>query len=75
MARLSKWGHSLGLRIPKHVATCAALKVGDELGVRLLDCGSLLVTPTKPRGVPDGYKVPDKEAVRQPTDEEILAQW
>lgn len=31
--QLTKWGNSLGVRIPKHVAEAAKLKAGDELEV------------------------------------------
>jgi len=75
MARLCKWGNSLGLRIPKHVAECAALKLGDEVSVRALDGGDVRVRAAKPRKIPHGYKVVEGEVVREPTDDEILAQW
>ena len=73
--KLARWGNSLGLRIGRDLAECAAWKAGDILCLRLLDSGEVIVRAAKPRGVPEGYKVPDKEAVRQPTDEEVLAQW
>lgn len=31
--RLTNWGNSLAVRIPKHVAEAAKLKTGDELDV------------------------------------------
>ncbi len=49
MPKLCKWGNSLGLRVPAYVADCAHLKAGDQLSVRLLDSGDILVRPMKPR--------------------------
>jgi antitoxin component of MazEF toxin-antitoxin module len=46
MARLTRWGNSDGgLRIPKSILEAAGLRVGDEIGCRLLDSGSILLTP------------------------------
>ena len=52
---LNRWGQSIGLRIPRAVAECAALKVGDSVHVRLLDSGDLLVRAARPRESPVGY--------------------
>lgn len=43
--KICKWGNSLGLRIPAAVAQVAGLKSGSAVSLRLLDNGSLLVTP------------------------------
>lgn len=43
--KICKWGNSLGLRIPAAVAQVAGLKTGSTVSLRLLDSGSLLVTP------------------------------
>ncbi len=43
--KICKWGNSLGLRIPAAVAKVAGLKTGSAVSLRLLDNGSLLVTP------------------------------
>ena len=46
MARLTRWGNSDGgLRIPKAILETAGLRVGDEIGCRLLDNGTILLTP------------------------------
>lgn len=45
MTKICKWGNSLGLRLPAPVALAAGFKNGTQVGVRLLDNGSLLVTP------------------------------
>jgi len=50
MARLTRWGNSDGgLRIPKAILQAAGLRVGDEIGCRLLDNGTVLLTPRKGR--------------------------
>lgn len=45
--RLSKWGHSVGLRIPAPVLASANLAAGSRVDVRLLDSGEILVRPTE----------------------------
>jgi antitoxin component of MazEF toxin-antitoxin module len=48
MARLTRWGNSDGgLRIPKPILEAAGLRVGDEIGCRLLDSGAILLTPRR----------------------------
>jgi len=47
MTAICKWGNSFGLRLPKSVMQEAGLKSGSEVGVRLLDDGSILITPRK----------------------------
>lgn len=50
MARLTRWGNSDGgLRIPKAILEAAGLRVGDELGCRLKDDGTIVLTPHKGR--------------------------
>lgn len=50
MARLTKWGNSDGgLRLPKTILEGAGLRVGDEISCRLLDNGTVLLTPRKGR--------------------------
>ena len=45
MTTICKWGNSLGLRLPAPVALAAGLRRGAQVQVRLLDNGSLLITP------------------------------
>ncbi len=48
MARLTRWGNSDGgLRIPKAILEAAGLRVGDEIGCRLMDDGTIRLTPCK----------------------------
>jgi antitoxin component of MazEF toxin-antitoxin module len=73
--RLSRWGHSTGLRVPRHVLECAGLRAGDEVYVRALENGDVLIRAVKPR--PDVFD----ESVGRPapkvelTEAEILADW
>ncbi len=48
MQRLTKWGNSVGLRLPASMLEGAGLKAGAYVRVRLLDSGALLVTPSGP---------------------------
>lgn len=45
MPKISRWGNSLGVRLPKEIAAAAGLVSGDLVRVRLMDCGALMVTP------------------------------
>lgn len=45
MTKICKWGNSLGLRLPKETAANAGLLAGTRVRVRLLDNGSIIVTP------------------------------
>ena len=40
-AVLSRWGNSLAVRIPSHIASQAALKLGDELDLRVSRSGRI----------------------------------
>jgi len=46
--QLSKWGNSLGLRLPKSVAREAQLDEGDTVDVSVNN-GTILIRPSKPR--------------------------
>ncbi len=49
MTRIGKWGHSGAIRICANVLECAKLGIGDEVLVRALDDGSLLIVPARKR--------------------------
>jgi antitoxin MazE len=60
MSKICKWGNSLGLRMPSAVAKVAGLKRGSPVIIRLLDNGTILVTPTILTSVEDGQRVTAK---------------
>lgn len=53
--RLNRWGHSLGLRLPAYVVERAGLRAGDEIFVRILDSGDIVIRPVNEREVHSGY--------------------
>ena len=61
-SKLSKWGNSLGVRVPSHIAERAGLQCGDQLYIRLLDSGDILVRAARPGAGPPGYAVPNGSA-------------
>jgi antitoxin MazE len=46
--QVSKWGNSLGLRLPKSVAREAHLGEGDTVDVSV-DNGAIVIRPSRPR--------------------------
>ncbi len=58
-SKLSKWGNSLGVRVPSHIAERAGLQCGDQLYIRLLDSGDIMVRAVRPGASPPGYAVPN----------------
>jgi antitoxin MazE len=46
--QISKWGNSLGLRLPKAVAREARLDEGDTVDVSV-DNGAIVIRPSRPR--------------------------
>lgn len=46
--RVSKWGNSLGLRLPKSVVREAQLDEGDTVDVSV-DNGAIVIRPSRPR--------------------------
>ncbi len=46
--QLSKWGNSLGLRLPKSVAREVQLDEGDTVQVSV-DNGTIVIRPSRPR--------------------------
>jgi len=45
--QIARWGNSLGLRVPKALASEAGLVEGDTVEISVQD-GSLVLRPTKP---------------------------
>jgi antitoxin MazE len=46
--QLSKWGNSLGLRLPKSIAREVQLDEGDTVQVSV-DNGAIVIRPSRPR--------------------------
>lgn len=49
MQRLTRWGHSTGIRIPAQILKNMNLGVGDFVNIRLMDSGDIRVRPVKAR--------------------------
>jgi len=47
--QISKWGNSLGLRVPRDVAAQTGLTEGAQVDVEACDDGSIVVRKAKPR--------------------------
>lgn len=45
--RISKWGNSLGLRVPREVAARAGLKEGARVDIEGYPDGRIVVTPSR----------------------------
>ncbi len=76
MARLTKWGNSNGgVRLPQAVLDAAGLRVGDDLACRLLDNGSILLTPRKGLVFVEVGRLQATKSARKPSEDEILKQW
>ena len=43
--RLNRWGHSVGLRLPKSVLEAAGLTERSAVSIRLLDSGEIRLRP------------------------------
>ena len=77
-SKLCKWGNSLGLRVPQHIAERASLRAGDYMYVRLMDSGDIVIRPVSARDIPAGYlpdETPPKAKTEVLTDAEVKAQW
>jgi antitoxin component of MazEF toxin-antitoxin module len=71
VARLNRWGNSLGLRLPNYVIERTGLRAGDPLFIRLTDAGVIVIKPVNARDIPAGY-LPDDSPPRPtiPVEEE-----
>lgn len=45
MQKVTRWGNSVGVRLPKSVLEAAGLQVGGYCVVRCTDAGEVLLTP------------------------------
>ena len=74
-SKLSKWGNSLGIRVPSHIAERAGLQCGDQLYIRLLDSGDILVRAARPGAIPPGYVVPNGGAPTAVAESSDSGSW
>lgn len=74
-SKLSKWGNSLGVRVPSHIAERAGLQCGDQLYIRLLDSGEILLRAARPDASPSGYAVPNGGAPTPVTKSSDDGSW
>jgi antitoxin MazE len=59
MQRLTRWGHSTGIRIPAPILKGMNLGVGDYVNIRLMDSGDIRVRPVKARQLADASTAKD----------------
>jgi antitoxin MazE len=71
MQKLTRWGNSVGIRIPAHVLGAAGLKSGDHVYVRLMDSGDIRVRPVKGRRQAESESA-KTTAIPEPSE---LEQW
>ena len=75
-SKLSKWGNSLGVRLPSYVAERAGLRNGDYLYITLMDSGDIVIRPVKQVDVHPGYAgEADAEPSAVLSDDEVLKEW
>ena len=63
LARISKWGNSLAIRLPKAVAASLQLREGDAADLSI-EGNAVLIRPAQP-----GYKIEELVARMAPEDE------
>ena len=77
-SKLSKWGNSLGVRLPSYVVERAGLRNGDYLYITLVDSGDIVIRPVMQADIHPGYATAG-EAEAKPlavlSDEEVLKEW
>ncbi len=47
--RISKWGNSLGVRVPRDIAARAGLNEGARIDMEALPDGRIVITPSRRR--------------------------
>ena len=47
--RVSKWGNSLGLRVPREIAARAGLREGERVEMEGFTDGRIVITPSRRR--------------------------
>ena len=70
MQKLTKWGHSVGCRIPSALMESAGLAAGDWVRIRLRDDGTIQIIPKKciPAGTVDSGQTLEEPAEQEATE-------
>jgi antitoxin MazE len=59
MVKISKWGNSLGMRVPRHVAQMLGLKAGDVVFIRVdTETKECIMVPARKDGIDNRYFSP-----------------
>jgi antitoxin MazE len=69
VTQISRWGNSLGLRLPKSVAREAQVDVGDTVNVSVKN-GAILIRPSRP-----AYSLEDLVAKITPRNRHDESDW
>ena len=70
MQKLTKWGHSVGCRIPSALMESAGLAAGDWVRIRLRDDGTIQIIPKKciPADAASSDRTPEEPAEQAATE-------
>jgi antitoxin MazE len=68
--QVSKWGHSLAVRIPQATVRDARLAMGDKLSLDLADDGSIVLRPMRRK-----YSLDELVAKITPTNRHAEIDW
>lgn len=78
-SKLCKWGNSLGVRLPQHIAERTGLVAGDYLYILIMDNGEIVIRPVKAHDIPAGYAASGEPAQRTKTTrlshKEVRSKW
>lgn len=59
MVKVAKWGNSLGVRVPRHVAQMLGLKAGDVVFIRVSnETKECIMVPARKDGIDSRYFSP-----------------
>jgi antitoxin MazE len=67
---IAKWGNSLALRLPSHIAKEGRLEEGTPVTIKVQEDGSITITPTRRR-----FKLSDLLANHPERGESAEVEW
>lgn len=73
--RLNRWGHSVGLRLPKSVLEAAGLTAHSAVSIRLLDSGEIRLRPIGKVVPAESNGAETANATTSAEDESEWGQW